>query len=105
MKYTKLLLATLILLSSFALAANQTFTGTVTDDMCGKKHMSPGKPDAACTRECVKMGSGYALVVGDKVYKLKGAAAQLDKYAGAKATVTGTVSGETIEVTSVAAAK
>ncbi len=105
MKHSKLLLALVILLSTFALAASQSFTGTVTDDMCGKKHMSPGKSDAACTRECVKMGSGFALLVGDKMYKLKGASAQLDKYAGTKAAVTGTVTGDTIQVTSVAAAK
>ena len=105
MRPTRLLVATLLLLSSFALAASQTFTGKVTDDMCGKKHMSPGKSDAACTRECVKMGSGYALVVGDKVYKLKGASDQLDKYAGARAAVTGTVSGDTIQVSSVSVAR
>lgn len=105
MKHSQPLLATVILLSTFALAASQTFTGTVSDDMCGKKHMSSGKSDAACTRECVKMGSGYALLVGDKVYKLKGASAPLDKFAGGKAAVTGTVTGDTIQVTSVAAAK
>ncbi len=105
MKYSKLLLATLILLPSFALAASQTFTGTVSDDMCGKKHMSPGKSDAQCTRECVKMRSGYALVVGDKVYKLKGAADQLDKYAGARAAVTGDAKGDTIQVSAIAPAK
>jgi len=95
----------LILLSSFALAANQTFTGTVTDDMCGRKHMSPGKSDAVCTRECVQMGSGYALVVGDKIYKLKGAADQLNKLAGSKVVVSGEVKGDTVQVTSVATAK
>jgi hypothetical protein len=100
-----LFLATLILLSPFALAANQTLTGAVSDDMCGKKHMSSGKSDADCTRECVKLGSGYALVVGDKVYKLKGAADQLDKYAGAKVTVTGDVKGDTVQVAKVAPAK
>ena len=39
---------------------------------------------AQCTRECVKSGSDYALVVGDKVYTLKGDKAAFDKFAGAK---------------------
>ncbi len=94
-----------VLLSPFALAANQTLTGTVSDDMCGKTHMVKDKSAADCTRECVKLGSGYALVVGDKVYKLKGASDQLNKLAGSKATVTGDEKGDTVQVTKVAAAK
>ena len=105
MKKTMLFLAMAVLLSPFALAATQTLTGTVSDDMCGKTHMVKDKSAADCTRECVKMGSGYALVVGDKVYKLKGAADQLNKLAGSKATVTGEVKGDTVQVTKVAAAK
>ena len=62
---------------------------------------------AECTRACVKKGSTYALVVGDKVYNLetsdKAALATLDKQAGAKATVTGTEKDNTITVTSVKA--
>ncbi len=49
-----------------------TLTGVVTDSMCGASHMMPGKSAAECTRECVKGGSDYALLVGKKVYTLKG---------------------------------
>ena len=85
-------------------AAAKSFTGTVSDAMCGAKHMG----DAAdCTRGCVSKGSKYALVVGDKVYTLetsdKAALDTLDKQAGAKATVTGTAKGDAIEVSSVKA--
>ena len=84
---------------------SQTFTGEVSDAMCGAKHEMPGKA-ADCTRACIKHGSNYALVVGDKVYTLetsdKTALDQLDKLAGAKAKVTGEVSGTTIAVKSVA---
>jgi len=52
-----MIVAALILVSSFAFGAGQTLTGTLGDDMCGKKHMMPGKSDAECTRECVKAGS------------------------------------------------
>jgi hypothetical protein len=103
-------LLTLVLaagLSASALAAsNKTFTGTVSDSMCGAKHM--GDP-AACTRACVGKGSKYALVVGDKVYTLettdKAALEALDKQAGARATVAGSEKDNTITVSSVKAAQ
>src|SRR3954471_8184451 len=85
-------------------AATKTFTGSVSDAMCGKSHMMPGKSAAECAKECAKDGD-YALVVGDKVYTLKGHKEDLDKVAGANATVTGTVKGTTIDVASVTAAK
>ena|SRR5690349_16920704 len=83
----------------------QTFSGVVSDNMCGKQHMAKDKSAAECTRECVKMGSDYALVVGDKVYTLKGDKTQIDRYAGEKATITGTTKGETITVSSISAPK
>jgi len=96
-------------LSTLALAAKgSTFTGTVSDSMCGAKHAMPG--DAAeCTRGCVSKGSKYALVVGDKVYTLetsdKTALDTLNKQAGAKVTVSGTEKDNTIMVSSVKAAQ
>src|SRR4051812_43786537 len=87
-----------------AASATKTFTGSVSDAMCGKSHMMPGKSAAECAKECAKDGD-YALVVGDKVYTLKGHKEDLDKLAGANATVTGTVKGTTIDVASVTAAK
>ena len=93
--------------SAFA-AAGKTFTGTVSDSMCGAKHAMAGD-DAGCTRACVGKGSKYALVVGDKVYTLdtndKDALAALDKQAGAKVTVTGADKDNTITVKSVTAAR
>lgn len=83
----------------------QTFTGIVSDSMCGKQHMMKGKSAAECTRECVKSGSDYALVVGDKVYTLKGDKSAIDKYAGEKATVKGTEKGETITVSSISGSR
>jgi len=94
-------------MSTSAFAASKSYTGTVSDAMCGAKH---AMPDAAtCTRGCVGKGSKYALVVGDKFYTLettdKAALATLDKQAGAKATVTGTEKDNTITVTAVKAAQ
>ena len=93
---------------AFASPKGKTYTGTVSDSMCGAKHAMPGD-DASCTRGCVAKGSKYALVVGDKVYTLetsdKNALATLDKQAGAKVTVTGTEKDNTITVSSVKAAQ
>jgi len=102
-----LLLSMLMILglaASTAFAAGKTYTGTVSDAMCGAKHMGPA---AECTRGCVSKGSKYALVVGDRVYTLetsdKAALATLDKQAGARVTVTGTEKDNTITVSSVKA--
>jgi hypothetical protein len=88
-------------------ASKQTLSGVVSDTMCGAKHMMEGSP-ADCTRACVGKGSKYALVVGDKVYTLdtsdQKALDQLNKLAGEKAKVTGTVNGDTIAVSSVSGA-
>src|SRR3954469_1738910 len=84
--------------------ATKTLTGAVSDAMCGKSHMMPGKSAAECAKECAKDGD-YALVVGAKVYTLKGHKEELEKFAGQNATVTGKVTGTTVEVASVAAAK
>ena len=86
-------------------ATPKTLTGTVSDSMCGAHHMEKDKSAAECTRECVKKGTKYALIVGRKAYTLEGHEAELDKLAGARATVKGSVMGEMVMVESVAAAK
>src|SRR5271166_4503977 len=100
------LLGAALIPASFAGKA-ETFTGTVSDAMCGAKHMMEG--DAACLRACVQKGSKYALVVGEKVYTLdtkdKAILDKLEKLGAGRATVKGQAEGDTIEVSSVAAAK
>jgi hypothetical protein len=92
--------------TSPAWAADTTMTGKVSDAMCGAKHMMAGN-EASCTHECVKGGSKYALVVGDKVYILdsadKAVLGTLSDLAGKPAKVTGEVKGDTIAVKAVAA--
>jgi roadblock/LC7 domain-containing protein len=91
------------MLGTVALAAQQTqtitVTGTISDTMCAAHHMMKNTSAAECTRMCVKKvpgtkNSGYALVVGNKIYTLKGNAAQLtevNKYAGQNVTIKGQV--------------
>jgi hypothetical protein len=97
-----------LLVTHPALAGGKkTLTGEVGDAMCGSKHME-GTP-AECTRTCVGKGSKYALVVGEKIYVIetsdKAVLALLDQQAGKKATVSGTVNGDKIEVSTAVAAK
>ena len=90
-------------------AAGSTFTGKVSDAMCGAKHTEGGIAPADCVRVCVQKGAKYALVVGDKVYTLdtsdKAQLDELNKLAWEQAKVTGTANGDTISVKSVAAAE
>ena len=90
---------------AFGAGKSQTFTGEVSDSMCGASHMMEGKK-ADCARACVQKGSSYALVVGDKVYALKASDKvlqdKLSELAGEQAKVTGTADGESIEVSAVA---
>lgn len=99
------LVAAFSALPALAAGKTQTLTGQVSDAMCGAKHQMGSPTD--CTRACVKQGSKYALVVGDKVYTLetsdKAALDKLNDLAGAKARVTGEINGGSIAVKSVAA--
>ena len=106
MKFTLRILAVALVLSLGLLAADkpQTLTGTVSDTMCGANHMISG-PAIDCIRACVKAGSDYALVVGNKVYTLKGDQAAFDKFGGQQVTVTGKLSGNVVQVASIAPAK
>ena len=99
----------LAVVSSMAASSTQTFTGKVSDAMCGAKHTEAGITPADCVRACIQKGAKYALVVADKVYTLstsdQAALDELNKLAWEQAKVTGTASGDTISVKSVAAAK
>ena len=73
-----------------AAAGPQTFTGVITDSMCGKDHSAMGvKPDSKCVLECVKAGAKYALYDGKAVYALSDQKGP-EKFAGQKVKITGT---------------
>ena len=72
-------------------AADQTYTGTITDSMCGKSHASMKMgTDANCTIACVKAGAKYVLFDGVKTYTL-GDQTMPERYAGKHVTVTGSL--------------
>jgi hypothetical protein len=99
--------ATLLAGSGMAQAKGKkvTLTGKITDTMCGAKHtMMPGIPEKDCITLCMmKMGADYGLVVGDKLYALEGKEADLEKFAGAKVKVSGTLNKMVIHVTEISA--
>ncbi|MBN8732446.1 MAG: hypothetical protein J0L64_18025 [Acidobacteria bacterium] len=98
----------LLLTAASLMAAPQTFTGIITDDMCKMGHtaMNMG-PDPECVRKCVReMGSKYALYDGKKVYKLSDQKLP-EPFAGKKVVVKGKLYEKTgiIKVESIEAAK
>ena len=86
-------------------AAAQTIDGVVSDTMCGKKHMLAGKTAAECIRVCVKEGSSYAIVAGDKVYTLAGKPQAIAPFAGKHVHIEGDLKNNTLMVTSIHEAK
>jgi hypothetical protein len=88
-------ISTLIFGAALLAAADkpQTFTGVITDTMCGAKHTMGITPDDKCVRECVKMDPKkwkYALLVGKDIYVLSDQQTP-EKFAAQKVTVTGTL--------------
>jgi len=103
------LLAILCIVFGIAPAA-QSWTGVISDSMCVRHHESGAEgqetTDATCTRDCVKGGSKYVLVVGDKVYQIANQQhAALAAHAGERVVVTGTANGDVIDVTGVEKAR
>lgn len=85
-----------------AAAGPQTFTGVITDTMCGPDHSAMGlKPDSACVKACVKYGAKYALWDGKQIYVLSDQKTP-EQFAGQKVKVTGTydAAAKVLKVTS-----
>jgi hypothetical protein len=83
-------------------AKERTFEGMVTCSRCGAKHSaSLAKAADTCVRVCVHDGGHFALVDSDTLYQLNGDLNALKKVAGQRARIVGTLSGKTINVSSV----
>ena len=104
-----LLLSLLAVAALSAAPGKQTFTGTITDDMCtaGHSHMRMGPTDAECTIACISAhGATYVLSDGKNVYTLSDQRTP-EKFAAQKVRVVGTLDAKTktIQVDSMTAAK
>ncbi len=83
--------------------STQSFSGIVTDDHCGAKHQLSDRSPADCTRICVTKGAKYVLIDGDKVYILQGDIVKLNRLAGERVTVVGSLHGQIIDFSSITA--
>jgi hypothetical protein len=89
-----------------AAGAAETYSGMITDTMCGAKPhtMMKGHTDSECIRLCVKGPYVYALLDGATIMKLSDQKTPA-KYAAQKVKVTGTydAASNTIKVSSIEA--
>jgi hypothetical protein len=79
----------------FAQGAPKTYTGIITDTMCGADHASMGATsNEKCVRDCVRSGNGqwkYALLGADKKMYVLSDQQTPEKFAAKRVKVTGTV--------------
>ena len=107
MKNRCLFAALVVLLSSTPFAAEQTWTGKISDSACGVKHEEAAEgqgvmADRDCTQACVRGGSKYVLVVDGKVLQIANQDNQdLTTHAGHKVMVTGELKGNAITVSKI----
>ena len=107
---TGLGLSTLVVLGLSAAQSKQTFTGTITDDVCARadhSQMRMGPTDAECVAACIQAhGALYILFDGDSAYNLSDQHAPA-KFAAKKVKVVGTLDSKTktIRVESITAAQ
>lgn len=103
-------LALLVAVGVYAAQSKQTFTGTITDDVCSRadhSQMRMGPTDAECAAACIDAhGATYVLYDGNNAYTLSDQRAAA-KFAAQKVKVTGTLDNKTktIRVESITAEK
>ena len=93
-----------------ASAADQIWTGKISDSMCGAKHNASAEhsgkkmSDPECTLACVKEHNAkYVFVSGGKVYNVANQDfAALQEHAGHTVEFTGERTGDTITVSKIA---
>jgi len=106
MKSRYLVLPALALFAASVLsAADGSWTGRISDDMCGSKNASEGT--AECVSKCVKEHGAKYVFVNDadkKVYAID-AQDKVAAHAGHHVVVKGTVDGNTLKLTSIEMAK
>jgi len=107
MQKLPLIASAFLMMATSGFAADQTWTGTITDTMCARTHESniehaqqrSGKKmtEQECTVGCVmKRGQRYVLVVGAKTYQIENQdQSSLPEVAAHLVKVTGTLSGGT----------
>lgn len=81
--------------------SDATFTGVVSCARCHGLHARKGTNRLSCSMLCVSQDSHYVLMTGEKIYALEGDKNKIQNFAGGDATVTGHLSGDTLEETGI----
>ena len=112
MKTLTVAVATTIVLAiaAFPVAqtSEQTWTGKISDKMCGASHTGMGEKltDRECTQQCVKGGHPYVFVVDKKVFAIANQKFEgLATHAGHTVLLTGQLKDSTITVSKIAMPK
>ena len=107
-KAITLVTAALFLSAPALFAADKTWNGTISDNMCGMKHPGgehDGKKmtDADCTKACVEgHGAKYVFVSGGKTYKIANQDfAGLKDHAGHKVVLSGEMKDDSVTVSKI----
>jgi hypothetical protein len=99
--------AALLALSALPRAAEQTWSGKISDSACGAKHEEAAEntgvmPDRECTQACVRGGSKYVLVVDKQVFPIANQDFKdLATHAGHAVKMTGELKGSSIMVSKI----
>jgi hypothetical protein len=103
----KLVLGLTLAASVFSLSAfADEMTGFISDAMCGAKHVGATAKDSACAKGCIKKGSDAVFLTDGKVVKIApDSMAQAKEHAGETVKIDGTMSGDTLTISSIEAAK
>ena len=107
MKTSVLLLAALLIAPAVPSAAEQTWSGKISDSACGAKHEEAAEgqgvmADRDCTQACIRGGSKYVLVVDGKVLQIANQDNKdLATHAGHAVKMTGELKGNAITVSKV----
>ena len=97
--------ASALLVPALSLAAQQTWTGEISDSMCGASHQAMAKPGQKvnpreCTLQCVKTGSKYVFVSKGQVFDIANQdLPDLEKHAGHKVQLTGDLGSDSKTIT------
>ena len=96
-------IAATLFAGTLAMAADNSWTGWISDSQCGVKGANDKAGTAECTVKCVKEHGAKYVFVNDadkKVYVVD-AQDKVAPHAGHHVTVKGTVEGDTLKLTSI----
>ncbi len=87
-------------------AMADTWTGFISDSMCGAKHTGATAKDTQCAQACIKRGASPVLVTDGKVMKFTAdSQSKVADLVGKKVTITGTMSDGALNIEEAKAAE